>query len=63
MLSKLIIAVSETDRATSPLGNLVNTFEVTPPGEAAIIITPRANSTGVFNILISPKAIIGSKII
>ena len=59
ILTKLMIAVNETDNATSPLANLVNTFDVTPPGAAAIIITPNANSNGVLNILISTKATIG----
>ncbi len=42
--SKLIIAVNETDNATSPFANEVIMFEVAPPGAAAIIITPTANS-------------------
>ena len=62
MLSKLIIAVNEIDKATSPLANLVITFDVTPPGAAAIIITPKASSIGVFKTLIKTKAIIGSNI-
>ena len=52
MLIKLIIAVREIDNATSPLQNFVRTFEVTPPGAAAIIITPKANSAGVLKVLI-----------
>ena len=40
----LITAVSETDKATSPFANFVKTFDVIPPGAAAIIITPRAIS-------------------
>jgi hypothetical protein len=31
-LNKLIIAVSEIERATSPLANEVNILDVTPPG-------------------------------
>ena len=50
MLIKLITAVNEIDKATSPLANLVNTFEVTPPGAAAIIINPTANGADKFNI-------------
>ena len=42
--SKLIIAVNDTDNATSPLANEVIIFEVAPPGAAAINITPTANS-------------------
>ena len=37
-------------------------FEVTPPGAAAIIITPNAISGGIEIKLIRIKAIIGSKI-
>ena len=62
ILIKLIIAVSETDKATSPFANFVRTLEVTPPGAAAIIITPMANSNGVFKIFINKKAIIGRTI-
>ena len=46
------MAVSDIDRATSPSANLVSTFDVTPQGAAAIIITPKASSIGVFNNLI-----------
>ena len=53
MLNKLIIAVKEIDNATSPSANLVIMFEVTPPGAAAIIITPIAISGGVFKIIIN----------
>ena len=59
ILTKLIIAVSVIDKATSPSANLVSTFDVTPPGAAAIIITPKASSSGVFNNLIRANAIIG----
>ena len=58
----LITAVNETDKATSPLANFVRTLDVTPPGAAAIIITPRANSNGVFKIFINKNAIIGRSI-
>jgi len=61
--NKLIIAVSDIDRATSPFAKCVSKFEVTPPGAAAIIITPTANAEGIGNILTSAKAIIGNKII
>mgnify|MGYP007000121508 len=37
---KLVTAVKEMDKATSPLANFVKTFEVTPPGAAAIIMRP-----------------------
>ena len=61
-LNKLIIAVREIDSATSPLAKEVKIFEVTPPGAAAITITPKAISGGSEIILIKIKAIIGSKI-
>ena len=62
ILNKLIIAVKDIERATSPFANLVKTFEVTPPGAAAIIINPTANSTGVLNKITNIKAMIGKKI-
>ena len=62
MLIKLITAVSDTDNATSPFANFVKTFDVTPPGAAAIIMTPKASSIGVLKILIKINAIIGSNI-
>jgi hypothetical protein len=60
--NKLTTAVKETDNATSPFANFVKTLEVTPPGAAAIIITPMAISIGIGIIKMSPKAIMGSKI-
>ena len=59
MLKILIIAVREIDNATSPLANLVNMFEVIPPGAAAIIITPSAISGEVPKNLININATIG----
>ena len=53
ILNKLITAVKDIDKATSPSANLVITFEVTPPGAAAIIITPMAISGGVLKIIIN----------
>jgi len=61
MLIKLIIAVSDIESATSPLANFVSIFDVTPPGAAAISITPIASSGGVFNNFINIIATIGSK--
>jgi hypothetical protein len=60
--NKLTTAVKQTDNATSPFANLVKTLEVTPPGAAAITITPIAISIGIGMIEISPKAIMGSRI-
>ena len=61
--SKLIIAVSDIERATSPFAKEVNKLEVTPPGAAAIIITPIASSGAIGHIFTRINAIIGSKII
>jgi len=58
--SKLIIAVSDIESATSPLAKEVNKFDVTPPGAAAIIITPIANSGAIGHTLTRIKAIIGN---
>ena len=60
--SKLIIAVSDIERATSPLAKEVNKLDVTPPGAAAIIITPIANSGAMGHVFTRINAIIGSKI-
>ena len=62
-LNKLIIAVSDIERATSPFAKEVSMLDVTPPGAAAIIITPIANSGAIGHIFTRTKAIIGSKII
>ena len=59
MLNKLITAVKDIDNATSPSANFVITLEVTPPGAAAMIITPIAISGGVFKIKINMYATIG----
>ena len=63
ILIKLLIAVNEIDNATSPFANFVRTLDVTPPGAAAIIMTPKASSAGVLKININKKAITGSKTI
>ena len=63
MLNKLIIAVSDIERATSPFAKEVNMLDVTPPGAAAIIITPIANSGAIDHIFTRTKAITGSMII
>ena len=62
MLIKLIIAVSDIDNATSPFANFVKTFDVTPPGAAAIIIKPKAISTGNLSIKTKINATIGKRI-
>ena len=43
-LNKLITAVKEIDRATSPFAKEVRILEVTPPGAAAMSIKPIASS-------------------
>ena len=40
---RLIIAVKDIDKATSPFANDVSMFDVAPPGAAAINITPIAS--------------------
>ena len=61
--SKLIIAVNDTDSATSPFANEVMMFEVAPPGAAAISITPTANSGDSGQINTRMRATIGNIII
>ena len=56
-LNKLIIAVSDMERATSPFAKEVNKLDVTPPGAAAMIITPMANSGDTGHNLTIIKAI------
>ena len=46
ILTKLITAVKDIDKAKSPSANFVNTFDVTPPGAAAIIIKPIPRGAG-----------------
>ena len=58
----LVTAVKEMDKATSPLANFVKTFEVTPPGAAAIIIRPTAIAEGRSRPSAMIKATIGNKI-
>ena len=60
--NKLIIAVSDIESATSPLAKEVNRLDVTPPGAAAIIMTPIANSGAIGHIFTRINAITGSKI-
>ena len=62
ILIKLPTAVREIDNATSPFANLVKTFEVTPPGAAAIIIKPSAISIGNLNMIVMIYATIGKRI-
>ena len=60
---RLIIAVNEIERATSPFAKDVSIFEVAPPGAAAISITPTANSGDMGQIKTKIKATKGRMII
>ena len=60
---RLIIAVKETDNATSPFAKEDIMLEVAPPGAAAINITPIASSWERGQINTSNKATIGRMII
>ena len=57
-----MLSDKEIDKATSPSANLVNIFDVTPPGAAAIIITPIASSGAMGHIITRINPTIGSKI-
>tara|TARA_Y100000590_G_scaffold38015_1_gene40874 strand:- start:50 stop:274 length:225 start_codon:yes stop_codon:yes gene_type:complete len=61
--NKLIIAVKDIESATSPFAKDVRRFDVTPPGAAAIIMTPIASSGAIGHIFTRIKAITGSIII
>ena len=63
MIGYTTIGVSDMESATSPFAKEVNKFEVTPPGAAAIIITPIASSGDTGHSLIIINAIMGSTII
>ena len=60
-LSKLITAVRDTESATSPRAKKVRMFDVTPPGAAAISITPIAISMGRGQTMTKIKPTIGRK--
>ena len=62
-LNRLTTAVSEIDNATSPRAKAVKIFDVTPPGAAAIIMTPSASSGCNGHTLMSTKAMAGNKTI
>ena len=62
-VNRLIIAVREIERATSPFEKDVRILEVAPPGAEARIITPTANSGDMGHSLTRIKAMIGKKII
>ena len=56
---RLLIAVSVTERATSPPASLENIFDELPPGEQAISIRPMKNTGGRWNRCPSPRAMSG----
>ena len=61
--NKLITAVNDMDKATSPFAKEVSKLDVTHQGAAAIIITPIANSGATGHNFTIIKAINGSKTI
>ena len=61
--NKLIIAVREIERATSPSANFVIIFVVTPPGAIASNNKPTFNSTGIGNKKANINATNGKKMI
>ena len=56
ILNRLITAVRDIDKATSPYAYDVSTFDVTPPGAAAIIYNPTASSGDIGQTLINKIA-------
>ena len=59
MVTILLIAVSVTERATSPFANMENTLEELPPGQQAISIIPMKYTGGNFKRHAKTKAITG----
>ena len=53
------MAVSDMESATSPRPKAVSRLEVTPPGAAAMIMTPKASSGASGQMLTRPKATTG----
>ena len=53
ILNRLITAVRDIDKATSPFAYEVSTFDVTPPGATAIINNPTASSGDIDQTLIN----------
>jgi hypothetical protein len=53
-------AVNEIDNATSPRANRVKIFDVTPPGAAAMIISPNPNSGVNWNVITIKNATKGN---
>jgi hypothetical protein len=59
----LLTAVSVTERATSPLASIENTFDELPPGQQAISTRPIKYTGGKSNVHASVKAMSGNRII
>lgn len=59
---KLLIAVSETERAVSPFAKCVIKFDVGPPGQAEIMMTPIAISGDKWKIRMRMKPTMGRMI-
>ena len=58
----LLIAVSVTERATSPLANIENTFDELPPGQQAMSIIPIKYIGESFKKYAKTKAMTGNNI-
>lgn len=58
----LLIAVSVTERATSPLANIENTFDELPPGQQAMSIMPIKYTGDSFKKYDKAKAMSGNNI-
>ena len=62
-VTMLLMAVSVTDRATSPLASIENTFDELPPGQHAMSVIPMKYTGGSFSAHAIKNAISGSSII
>ena len=50
-VTMLLMAVSVTDKATSPFANMENTFDELPPGQQAMSMMPINSPVGILNLL------------
>ena len=62
-VTMLLTAVSVTDRATSPLASMENTFDELPPGQQATSTSPIKYTGGTSNSHARAKAMAGSRTI
>jgi hypothetical protein len=58
----LLMAVSVTDKATSPFANIENTFDELPPGQQAMSTMPMKYTGGNFKMYAKAKAMSGNNI-